>query len=74
MTDDKTKVGEPDRSRVSADQDYEVQYFAEKNGLSPQQVRDLIARFGNSREKLEKAAKELHSSGGDLMRLKRRSA
>jgi Protein of unknown function (DUF3606) len=56
MPDDKTKVGETDRSRVAADQDYEVQYFAEKYGLSPQQVRDLIARFGNSREKLEKGS------------------
>jgi uncharacterized protein DUF3606 len=63
MPDDKTKVGEPDRSRVSADQDYEVQQFAEKHGLSPQQVRDLIARYGNSREKLEEAAKQLRSSG-----------
>jgi uncharacterized protein DUF3606 len=63
MPDDKTKVGKPDRSRVSADQDYEVQQFAEKHGLSPQQVRDLIARYGNSREKLERAAKQLGSSG-----------
>ena len=59
MPDDKTKVGEPDRSRVAADQDYEVEYFAEKYGLRPQQVRDLIARFGNDREKLEEAAKKL---------------
>ena len=63
MPDDKTKVGKPDRSRVSADQDYEVQQFAEKHGLSPQQVRDLISRVGNSREKLEQAAKQLRSSG-----------
>jgi len=41
MPDDKTKVGQPDRSRVSADQDYEVQQFAEKHGLTPRQVRDL---------------------------------
>jgi hypothetical protein len=63
MPDDKTKVGKPDRSRVSADQDYEVQQFAEKHGLSPQQVRDLIARFGNSREKLERAAQHLRAKG-----------
>ena len=59
MPDDKTKVGEPDRSRVAVDQDYEVQQFAEKHGLSPQQVRDLIDRFGNSREKLEEAVRNL---------------
>jgi uncharacterized protein DUF3606 len=63
MPDDKTKVGKPDRSRVSADQDYEVQQFAEENGLSSQQVRDLIARFGNSREKLERAARHLRAKG-----------
>ena len=62
MPDDKTK-GEPDRSRVSADQDYEVQNFAEKHGISPQQVRDLIARFGNSRGKLERAAQKLSAKG-----------
>jgi Protein of unknown function (DUF3606) len=35
MPDDKTKVGKPDRSRVSGDQDYEVQQFAEKHGITP---------------------------------------
>jgi hypothetical protein len=59
MPDDKTKVGEPDRSRVSADQDYEVRQLAEKHRLSPTQIRELIARVGNDREQLEKAAKEL---------------
>jgi hypothetical protein len=59
MPDDKTKVGEPDRSRVAADQTYEVRYLAGKYGLSPQQARQLIARVGNDREKLEQAAREL---------------
>ena len=59
MPDDKTKVGEPDRSRVAADQDYEVGYLAGKYGLSAQQVRQLITRVGNDREKLDQAAREL---------------
>jgi hypothetical protein len=46
MPDDKTKVGEPDRSRVAADQDYEVNYLAGKYGLSAEQVRQLIAAWG----------------------------
>ena len=29
MPDDKSKVGEPDRSRVAADQDHEVSHLAE---------------------------------------------
>jgi len=56
MPDDKTKVGEPDRSRVSGDQDYEVRYFAEKHGISIEGAIDLINRFGNNREKLEEEA------------------
>ena len=59
MPDDKSKVGEPDRSRVAADQDYEVRQLFEKHGLSEEQARDLIARIGNDREKLDRAASEL---------------
>ena len=54
MPDDKTKVGEPDRSRVSGDQDYEVRYFAEKHGISIEGAIDLINRFGNNRESWKK--------------------
>ena len=61
MPDDKINVGEPDRSRVSADQDYEVRQLAQKHGLSPTQIRELIARVGNDREKLEEAAKQLRA-------------
>jgi hypothetical protein len=62
MPDDKPKVGEPDRSRVAADQDYEVRQFAEKHGLSLQQALDLIARHGTNRERLEEEAKKLRRS------------
>ena len=62
MPDDKRNVGEPDRSRVAATQDYEVQYLAEKYGLSHDQARELIARVGNNREKLDEAAKGLAAS------------
>ena len=62
MPDDKSKVGEPDRSRVAADQNYEVRYLAQKFGLSDEQARELIARVGNDREKLDNAARELMSS------------
>ena len=58
MPDDKTKVGEPDRSRVAAEQNYEVRYLAQKFGLSDEKA---IARVGNDREKLDEAAQELMS-------------
>jgi Protein of unknown function (DUF3606) len=62
MPDDKGKVGEPDRNRVAGDQDCELRYLAEKYGLSQDQVRELIARIGNDRKKLEEAAKGLAAS------------
>jgi Protein of unknown function (DUF3606) len=61
MPDVKTKVGEPDRSRVAAEQNYEVRCLAQKFGLSDEQARELIARVGNDREKLDEAAQELMS-------------
>ncbi len=62
MADDKSKRDFRDRNRVSADEDYEVQYFADKNGITPAQVRNLIAKHGNDRETLERAVKALGNS------------
>lgn len=61
MADDKSKRDFRDRDRVSAEEDYEVQYFAKEHGISPEQVRELIKKHGNSRAKLEEAAKALRS-------------
>jgi hypothetical protein len=57
MADDKTKKDERDRSRVAAGEDYEVQYLTEQTGLSPDQARTLIRRYGNDRQKLMEEAK-----------------
>ena len=62
MSDDKTKQGKGDRDRVAGGEDYEVQYFAEKHGITPEQVRDLIKSHGNDREKLDAAAQRLVKS------------
>ena len=61
MADDKSNVGGQDRSRVSAEQGYELDYFAQKHGISREQARDLIDRIGNDREKLDAAAERLGS-------------
>lgn len=55
MSDDKNNVGGQDRARVAGGEDYEVQHFAERHNLSADEVRDLIAKHGNSREALEAA-------------------
>lgn len=59
MSDDKANRGEPDRSRVSGAEPYEVRYFADKHGLSMDQARDLIERVGPDRDKLDEAAQHL---------------
>jgi hypothetical protein len=59
MSDDKTKQGQQDRSRVAGDEPYEVAYFASKHGLSQEQARDLIARVGNDRASLDSAAEAM---------------
>ena len=56
MPDDKSKVGEPDRSKVAKDQDYEVGYLAQKFGISSETARKLIDRFGGNRERIYAAA------------------
>jgi Mor family transcriptional regulator len=54
MPDDKAQVRVSDR-RIFADQDDEVSNLAQKYGLSQAQIRELISRVGNDREKLGQA-------------------
>jgi hypothetical protein len=61
--DDKSDRGEPDRSRVSANEGYEVDYFAKKHGLTPQQAQDLIKKHGTNRKELDAAAERLKDGG-----------
>jgi hypothetical protein len=52
MSDDKKNTGEPDRSRVSGTEEYEVRDFAEAAGIPIAQARQLISEHGNHRETL----------------------
>jgi hypothetical protein len=61
MSDDKSNRGEPDRSRVSGSEPYEVRYFADKHGLSMDQAEDLIRQHGSDRETLDRAAEQLRA-------------
>jgi hypothetical protein len=60
VADDKSKTDGRDRSRVSGSEPYEVEYFAQKHGLSAQQARDLIAEVG----KLDAAAGKVNGERG----------
>ena len=62
MSDDKNNRGEPDRSRVSGGEPYELKYFAEKHGISLAEAERLISEHGNDRKALDAAAVRLRSS------------
>ncbi|MDP1731946.1 MAG: DUF3606 domain-containing protein [Devosia sp.] len=59
MADNRSQVGEPDRSRVAAGERYEVQHLAERHGISTGEARELIERFGNDRDALDREAEKL---------------
>jgi hypothetical protein len=62
MSDDKSKPGEPDRSKVSASETYELSYIASKFSLSLDEARDLVAKHGPSRAAVEAAAAKMTKS------------
>jgi hypothetical protein len=59
MADDKSKRGAQDRARVAGEQGYEVDYFANKHGISREQAEQLIRQIGNDRARLDEAARKL---------------
>jgi hypothetical protein len=59
MADDKTKRDFRDRDHVSAEEEYEVRYFAKQHRITPDEVRELIRAHGNDRKTLEREARKL---------------
>jgi len=53
MADNKKQRGTQDRSRVSAMEDYEVKYLAQKHGVTQKAVKHAVKKVGNSRAKVE---------------------
>ena len=65
MADEKTTGGRnQDRDRVAGGQEYEVEYFAGKHGITAEQARQLIKEHGNSRATLDAAAEKLKKRAG----------
>ena len=54
MSDNTTNTGSPDRDRISTSEDYEVRYWSEKFGVSPQELIDAVKASGsNSPDQVE---------------------
>jgi hypothetical protein len=55
MSDDLSKRGGQDRSRINLSEDYEVQYWTKTLGISPERLEELVREHGNSVEKIRAA-------------------
>jgi hypothetical protein len=48
MSDDTTKRGMQDRTRINTSEDYELRYWSEKFGVSQDQLKAAVNKVGNS--------------------------
>jgi hypothetical protein len=46
MTDDKSKVGSPDRDRINVHEDYELRHWSKKFGVSAEQLKAAVTAVG----------------------------
>ena len=48
MADDKSNRGPQDRARINTSEDYELQYWSDELGVSPDELKRLVAKHGTS--------------------------
>ena len=48
--DDKTKIGSPDRDLINTSENYEVEYWSKKFGVTAEQLKAAVKAVGNSAE------------------------
>ncbi|MHC1550710.1 DUF3606 domain-containing protein [Phyllobacterium sp. K27] len=53
MTDDKSKQDNRDRSKVSASEDYEIEYLMSKFDISRNIALELVTKHNGNRKKIE---------------------
>jgi Protein of unknown function (DUF3606) len=53
MSDDKSNRGNPDRDRISLDQDYEVNAWTKSLGVTKEKLAAAVHAVGNSAEKVK---------------------
>jgi Protein of unknown function (DUF3606) len=57
MSDDTSKKGMQDRTRINTSEDYELRYWSEKFGVSRDQLKAEVNKVGNSVSAVEKELK-----------------
>jgi len=51
--DNKTKTGSPDRDRINVSEDYELQYWSKKFGISAEKLKSAVKAVGTSAKAVE---------------------
>jgi hypothetical protein len=54
MADDKNNRGNPDRLRININEDWEIDYWTKKLGVSREKLTELVRQHGDSAEKYVK--------------------
>ena len=57
MSDDLSKKGMQDRTRINTGEDYELRYWSEKFGVSQDRLKAAVQKVGNSVSAVEKELK-----------------
>lgn len=57
MADDLSKTGKQDDRRINVNQQHEVQYWSEKFGVTPGQLREAVEKAGPMAEDVKKQLK-----------------
>lgn len=57
MADDKTKVGGQDRQRINVNEDYELQDWSKKFGVSKDELKRAVAKVGDRADDVERELK-----------------
>jgi hypothetical protein len=52
--DNKTKTGSPDSDLINISEDYEVQYWSKKFGVSAEKLKTAVKAVGNSAKAISK--------------------
>jgi Protein of unknown function (DUF3606) len=58
MSDNPNKTAPQDAQRVNVNQEHELRYWAEKFGVSPEQLKKVVARVGPMADDVERALSE----------------
>lgn len=52
--DNKQNTGSPDRDRINVNEDYELQYWSDKFGVSRDELKEAVKAAGTSVEAVQK--------------------